>query len=1097
MPLNSTYKILSILAILSIVYPTLYAQRQPDPNKGDEKFTQWGILDGNRVRTLYSNHGEISRWPDQPSGEWPKGTGHSYVDGVAIIVSAETQNKFGQTIHPMSTNYREFIDTDPITGIAWGWAPVRGYSNPRQDLPARSDDPNTWPSFWPDRMTDITDPGWPGVWNGFFGKGITNADVETYFISDDSPDKEWSTDPAHLFHPDPDDTTRGGLGLEISTRGFQWSHVLAQDVIFWLYEITNEGKVDYENIFFAQYIDWGVGGTDDSGDDEGAYNVLLDMAFAWDFDGIGQPGKWGPVGAAGYAFLESPGKSLDLKDNDEDGIIDENRINEAGAFLDVFPYGIDDPVAFELFYKRPPTPHFSGDEDDDWVNFTDVNKSGIWDEGEPLNDDVGTDGIGPFSTIYIGPDADGTQGNGMPDQGEPNFGITDKDESDQIGLTGFSVFAVHDFELQNDEEDWSLFSRTLLPIASLVLEGGRNLGMFFSSGKFPLEAGQTERFSMALLFAEKDFISVLDQNQILNSSMARKKETVQQIYNADYQFSKPPDKPILRAVPGDGRVILQWDALAEESFDPFLRVKDFEGYLIYKSTEPTFLENLTITNTFGALTFQKPIAQFDLDNGIKNLHPVDIEGVKFNIGTDSGLRHFFVDTDVINGRTYYYAIVSYDRGLVATDTSGTIITDSQGNVKGLAPSFSTSIIQSDISGNITPDVNTAAVTPRSPSAGFVLPEINGEINFSGPATGDISVEILFSEVIKDNHTYEIEFTNESTHQNGARPTYTLTDKTLNSVFVSDVEINSEGQETEIFDGLVVQLFNDSLVALIDSGTRWLGEPNTNMLVTVKKPHDEEFVSNLFNEINGKSIPYPADYEIIFDNVDIDTSHEWGIGRLPMPIPFKIWNTTEEKFEKIGIVETVKNGKINRTWDWDESVIIMGGDSAHLALESKQGNAYWAIRFFDPEDSTVTPILPGPGDVYQIKTKKPFRTGETVKFTVNSGKFTTEQTQFDMDRIAVVPNPYVGTSIFEPPNIYKSGRGERRIWFIHLPAVCTIRIYNIRGYLIKTLHHDGASDDGEENWDLTSKDGMNVAYGLYIYHIDSPLGEKIGKLALIK
>ena len=136
----------------------VFAQRQPDPNQGNEKFTQWGILDGNRVRTLYSNHGEITRWPDQPSGEWPKGTGQSYVDGIAIIVSAETTDDFGHKIHPMSTNYREFIDTDPETGIPWGWAPVPGYSNPIQDSPARSDVPDSCPSFWPDIMFDSTDP---------------------------------------------------------------------------------------------------------------------------------------------------------------------------------------------------------------------------------------------------------------------------------------------------------------------------------------------------------------------------------------------------------------------------------------------------------------------------------------------------------------------------------------------------------------------------------------------------------------------------------------------------------------------------------------------------------------------------------------------------------------------------------------------------------------------------------------------------------------------------------------------------------------------------------------------------------------------------
>jgi hypothetical protein len=118
----------------------------PDPNQGNNKLTQWGVLDGNRVRTLYSNHGEIARWPDQPSGEWPRGSGHSYVDGVALIVSLKTQDSRGQVIKPMTTNYREFIDRDPVTKEAWGWAPVPGYSNPRQEAPARSDDSVTWPS---------------------------------------------------------------------------------------------------------------------------------------------------------------------------------------------------------------------------------------------------------------------------------------------------------------------------------------------------------------------------------------------------------------------------------------------------------------------------------------------------------------------------------------------------------------------------------------------------------------------------------------------------------------------------------------------------------------------------------------------------------------------------------------------------------------------------------------------------------------------------------------------------------------------------------------------------------------------------------------
>ncbi|MEX0748393.1 MAG: hypothetical protein WD275_10365, partial [Rhodothermales bacterium] len=556
-----------------------------------------------------SNHGEIARWPDQPSGEWPKGSGHSYVDGVGFIVSTRTLDAEGKRIYPMSTNYREFIDLDPVTKIPWGWSPLQGYSNPKQASPARSDDPSTWPPEWPDRPID-----WAGQWNGFFGKGVSNADVETYFVFDDSPDREWTL-PPHNFYPCPGDTERGGMGLEVAVRGFQWNHPLAQDVIFWLYEITNECGVDYDEMFFAQYIDWGVGGTDDSGDDEGAYNTQLDLAFAWDYDGVGTPGQWGPVGTAGYAFLESPGISSDNRDNDEDGITDESRESGPGELIegqDAIRQYVESRYSiqnFETFYRGlEERPAFlagrwwTGDEEMDWVGFRDDNGNAEWDVEELLNDDVGEDGLGPTDPNY--PGRDRGEGDGIPTAGEPNFDALDKDESDQIGLTGFAVFDVHRYELIDDEEDFRIFSQALPPLDDIVLEGGRNLGMFFASGPFPLKAGQTERFSMALIFAEKDFN---DPRSVENSALARKKETVQQIYNADYRFARPPNKPTLEAIPGDGMVTLTWDDMAEKSFDPFLREFDFEGYMIYRSTEPNFEENLAITDAFGNKIFQKPI----------------------------------------------------------------------------------------------------------------------------------------------------------------------------------------------------------------------------------------------------------------------------------------------------------------------------------------------------------------------------------------------------------------------------------------------------------------------------------------------------------
>lgn len=97
----------------------------------------------------------------------------------------------------------------------------------------------------------------------------------------------------------------------------------------------------------------------------------------------------------------------------------------------------------------------------------------------------------------------------------------------------------------------------------------------------------------------------------------------------------------------------------------------------------------------------------------------------------------------------------------------------------------------------------------------------------------------------------------------------------------------------------------------------------------------------------------------------------------------------------------------------------------------------------------------------------------------------------------MPNPYVGAVSWEPQSS-NVGRGERRIYFINLPKQCTIRIYTISGHLTKTLTHESTISDGQEAWNLVSHDGMDVAYGVYVYHVEaSGIGSIIGKFALIK
>jgi hypothetical protein len=81
---------------------------------------------------------------------------------------------------------------------------------------------------------------------------------------------------------------------------------------------------------------------------------------------------------------------------------------------------------------------------------------------------------------------------------------------------------------------------------------------------------------------------------------------------------------------------------------------------------------------------------------------------------------------------------------------------------------------------------------------------------------------------------------------------------------------------------------------------------------------------------------------------------------------------------------------------------------------------------------------------------------------------------------------------------QTGRGERRIDFINLPSECTIRIYTVNGALVTTLGKEEAPTNGSLSWNLVTRDNMDVAYGLYVFHVDAPgVGEYIGKFAIIK
>jgi predicted transcriptional regulator len=149
------------------------------------------------------------------------------------------------------------------------------------------------------------------------------------------------------------------------------------------------------------------------------------------------------------------------------------------------------------------------------------------------------------------------------------------------------------------------------------------------------------------------------------------------------------------------------------------------------------------------------------------------------------------------------------------------------------------------------------------------------------------------------------------------------------------------------------------------------------------------------------------------------------------------------------------------------------------------------------------MTPPEGSEIRVYVSKPFCTLGTVeRYHVSAIPATVSETQLenDLSRIAVVPNPYVAASSFEtpPPQVFTYGRGERRVDFIHLPQECTIRIYTMAGEHVRTLKHSSTLFDGTESWNLLSKDGHEIAPGIYLYHVETNQGkEVIGHFAIIK
>ena len=1145
-------KLFYILLLTSLIFSQGKKYEGPDDPAGDIAAEREGYMTGNRVFLYFRNTTELSDWPKVNVSRWPNNLdGVKMTDGIGLLVGAKVYIKDdpttqidsvvvsdpleigdGEGLHKLyflQTSYREEMDVNPAGTFEYGFYPAFGYSNETSEYPAMSNRPSSWPpDGWPSTGTSTK---WPGEWDGRFGRGVIYADMETYFVANDAQDQEYLELPDRVrYYPRGnkkigeirDNVTIGknnpwgGLGLRVEARGFQWNNPQARDAIFWEYNIANISDYDLTEVAFGYWVDNAIG---NDGIDELAYfNTDLDMSYSWDINGIGQGGL--PTGTMGFAYLESPGLAYDDIDNDEDGILNEKRDNVATTKVGPTD-GIYDVDKFLSFFKvdlADLKEHWDADEDQDWQDGEDLNNDGVYQITEFFGDDIGLDGVAPGELNYTGPDEG--EGNHKPDYvegvgSEPNFAVTDVSESDMIGLTAFRLFPVPSHAqsnstwwFKNDEAMWKLIGENIL---EEYIDDISNLIEVFASGPFPLYKGRTERISMSELHSY-DPLEGLNSPAHTAPALYELKKIVQVIYEKDYRFAQPPKMPTLTATPADGKVILTWDNISDtRTRDPFLgNINDFEGYKLFRATDKYFSDAEVITDGYGTPMFMKPIFQCDLKDGKFGFTDFGlVNGVAYNLGSDTGISHVFVDNTVMNGRTYYYGLVAYDYGAPHIGP-------------GISPSENNVVVELDEAEEVRSiGKNVAIVTPFKPAAGYVAPDITID-DSNLPGGGEIEPSILAQSSIKKDHQYQVTFDIDTI---ALLPQYDYgLMYTTNSIMVTDL---SEG--TIIYKETPLKFVGSNLIKVDSLGYWTLNTKapfSTDIFDGIQLNVDLPFEQGSYDYANSgwvqgsgimrvvptirESSYLPWDYHIIFSSdpsvYTSTTSIKTGIrdavdDRIPtneillgQSFGFYVKNETLLKPDGSHVLMDMVVHDVNKNgvFDKSEDKIIVGG----MRNDGKWAGTAFVIDF----NLTSTATYPKSDDIFRVKFSRPFWKDDYLTFTINSyDDIDADSLAKTMDNIRVVPNPYVATNVMETAVSNQFLNQRRSLMFTNVPAQALIKIFTISGVLVDEIVINNSPEKGVVHWDMLTREGLEIAAGMYLFHIEALAtgDQKIGKFAIIK
>lgn len=561
-----------------------------------------------------------------------------------------------------------------------------------------------------------------------------------------------------------------------------------------------------------------------------------------------------------------------------------------------------------------------------------------------------------------------------------------------------------------------------------------------ATGPFTMEPDEIVKSTIVVAVGEDDadFYSQIDQAVAM--------------YAEKFVGPSAPPAPTLSVTSGDGKVTLYWDDISEKTPDAFTGDLDFEGYRIYRSQDNGQTWGQEIIDAQGNLVGYRPIAQFDLDNGINGFDPLN----PFTyLGDDTGLKHTYEDTDVKNGIRYSYTAVAYDRG-------------------------NSSLISFESSrGTSIADRNFVTITPLPDYTGKTPAQVESIQHIQGDGKGDVFIYIVDDDVLTTD-TYEIHF------DGTPASSFKLVNQTRGDTLARNLPINFD--DNPVIDGFQVAVESEQKIGGIKSVTDGYGK-------NVQGGANIDSSGSWFVSVS----PYPSssfenrtrDYEIRFTD-DGAIAYSWGpssISTAAFPVNFEVWDVTGSTEEQITFEVQDNNG--NQQWDEGETIFIVRSPYPNPQIGDPLGAVfpdefpYQVIISNAPTDTLMTP--PQTGDIVRIESFRSLKAGDVFALKLKISGF--DPNAVDLSEIRVVPNPYiVGAEWEEIQNVHQ-------VYFMFLPPVCTINIYNMSGEKVNTINHKGS---GAELFNLVNHSNQALAFGIYVYVVTTPDNKKhIGKFAIIR